>query len=115
MRKLMLVGAAVLLTACTEMPGATPAAPVVGGYAAANANDETVKAAETLAVAEIYRRDPQRGLVEQVTREQQVVAGMNYRFTIKMTGVNSYRIVVFKPLPGQGEMTVTGYEKLTGN
>ena len=118
MRKFILLGAAVLLSACTGMPGAAPAAPsspVVGGYAAANANDETVRAAEALAVAEIYKRDPQRGLVEQVTREQQVVAGMNYRFTIKMTGVNSYRIVVFKPLPGQGEMTVTGYEKLAGN
>src|SRR5262245_8575134 len=87
MRRLMLVAAAAVLGACTGMQEApAPAAskpPVVGGYAPANANDETVKAAETLAVAEIYRRDPQRGIVEQVTREQQVVAGMNYRFTIK--------------------------------
>ena len=68
-------------------------------------------AAEKLAVDEIYRLEPQRSLVENVTREQQVVAGMNFRFTVKMTGMNSYRVVVYKPL--QGEMTVSGFEKLT--
>jgi hypothetical protein len=98
----------------STMPAATAQRPViVGGYAPADANDADVKAAESLAVAEIYKREPQRGLVEKVTRESQVVAGMNYRFTIKMTGVNSYMVVVFKPLPGQGAMTVTSFEKVT--
>lgn len=114
MRRLLLIAVAALASACTgTTEAAAPKPPLAGGYQSASASDETVKAAETLAVAEIYKRDPQRGIVEQVTREQQVVAGMNYRFTIKMTGVNSYRIVVFKPL--QGEMVVTGYEKLAGN
>ena len=72
-----------------------------------------VMAAEKLAIDEIYKREPQRSLVENVTREQQVVAGMNFRFTVKMTGMNSYRVVVYKPL--QGEMTVSGFEKLTSN
>jgi hypothetical protein len=36
---------------------------------------------------------------------------MNYRFTVKMSGMNSYRVVVFRPL--QGEMMVTSFEKLT--
>ena len=87
-------------TATQIIPSATmpteqaPRPVIVGGYAPADAADAGVKAAEALAVSEIYKRDPQRGLVETVTREQQVVAGMNYRFTIKMTGVNSYRLVV---------------------
>ena len=89
--------------------GAPPVA--VGGYSPADAADPNVAAAEKLAIDEIYRADPQRSLVESVVREQQVVAGMNYRFTVKMTGVNSYRVVVFRPL--QGEMSVTSFEKVT--
>jgi hypothetical protein len=65
-----------------------------------------------VAIGEIYRREPQRGLVEDVQREAQVVAGMNYRFTVKMSGQNSYRVVVFRPL--QGEMMITSFEKLSG-
>lgn len=84
----------------------------VGGYSPANASDPELKAAEQVAIGEIYRREPQRGLVEDVQREAQVVAGMNYRFTVKMSGMNSYRVVVFRPL--QGEMMVTSFEKLTG-
>ncbi|MDP3736735.1 MAG: hypothetical protein Q8R02_05055 [Hyphomonadaceae bacterium] len=102
---------------CANSPANDPAAAgsgapaVVGGYGPANLANPDVMAAEKMAVDEIYRREPQRSLVENVTREQQVVAGMNYRFTIKMSGQNSYRIVVFKPL--QGEMSVTSFEKTT--
>ena len=84
---------------------------IVGGYGPADLANAGVKAAEKMAIDEIYRREPQRGLVENVTREQQVVAGMNYRFTVKMTGQNAYRIVVYKPL--QGDMSVTLFEKTT--
>ena len=104
----------------TQRPGTQPAAqpeippdarPVlVGGYSPANASDPELMAAEKVAIGEIYRRDPQRGLVEDVQREAQVVAGMNYRFTVKMSGMNSYRVVVFRPL--QGELMVTSFEKL---
>ena len=89
MRRLLFFGAALVLAACTGAPEAARSEapkPAAGGYQPAQANDDIIKAAERLAVAEIYRRDPQRGILEQVTREQQVVAGMNYRFTIKMTG-----------------------------
>jgi hypothetical protein len=93
-----------------EIPaGARPA--LVGGYSPANASDPELMAAEKMAIEEIYRREPQRSLVEDVQREAQVVAGMNYRFTVKMSGMNSYRVVVFRPL--QGEMMVTSFEKLT--
>ena len=99
----------------STMPASTAQRPViVGGYAPADANDPDVKAAEKMAIDEIYRREPQRSLVESVTRESQVVAGMNYRLTVKMSGVNSYQIVVFKPLPGQGAMSVTAFAKVTG-
>jgi hypothetical protein len=93
-----------------QLQAPADATPVpVGGYVQANPADPNLAAAEKLAIDEIYRADPQRSLVESVMREQQVVAGMNYRFTIKMSGTNSYRIVVYKPL--QGEMTVTSFEK----
>jgi hypothetical protein len=95
-------------------PPSTAQRPViVGGYAPADASDSDVKAAETMAIAEIYRREPQRSIVENVTRESQVVAGMNYRFVVKMSGVNRYEVVVFKPLSGQGAMSVTGFSKLS--
>ena len=77
------------------------------------ASDPELMAAEKMAIAEIYSREPQRGLVEDVQREAQVVAGMNYRFTVKMSGQNSYRVVVFRPL--DGEMMVTSFEKLSGS
>lgn len=92
---------------------APPVGPIVGGYQPANPGDLGLTTAEKMAVDEVYRREPQRSIVESVTREQQVVAGMNYRFTIKMSGINSYRVVVFKPL--QGPMSISGFEKLSGN
>jgi hypothetical protein len=106
-------------TATQIVPSASTPAPaaqrpvIVGGYAPADANDPDVKAAESLAISEIYKREPQRGLVESTAREMQVVAGMNYRFIVKMTGTNRYEITVFKPLPGQGAMSVTGFNKVS--
>jgi hypothetical protein len=113
--RLVVLLASVLSASCAANPADTSGSSVVGGYLPANAGDADVAAAEKLAVDEIYRREPQRSIVQNVTREQQVVAGMNYRFTIKMSGMNSYRVVVFKPLPGQGAMSVTGFEKLPSN
>ena len=119
MRDPALFAFALLAGACANLPADNPpsapaAAPgpvVVGGYAPADLANPDVAAAEKLAVDEVYRREPQRSLVENVMREQQVVAGMNYRFTIKMSGQNAYRVVVHKPL--QGEMSVTLFEKTT--
>jgi hypothetical protein len=105
-------------TATKIVPSASTPAPaaqrpvIVGGYAPADANDPDVKAAESLAISEIYKREPQRSIVENTTREVQVVAGLNYRFIIKMSGTNRYEIVVFKPL-GQGAMSVTGFNKVS--
>jgi hypothetical protein len=91
-------------------PDARPT--LVGGYSPANESDPELMAAEKVAIGEIYRREPQRGMVEDIQREAQVVAGMNYRFTVKMSGQNSYRVVIFRPL--EGAMMVTSFEKLSG-
>ena len=102
-----------IVPSASQPPPAAQRPVIVGGYAPADANDAQVKAAEKMAVDEIYKREPQRSLVENVTRESQVVAGMNYRFTIKMSGANRYEVTVFNPLPGQGAMSVTGFAKLS--
>lgn len=88
----------------------TPPDVVVGGYAPADIADPAVKEAHDLAVAEIYKRDPTRALVENVTAEVQVVAGLNYRFDIQMGGGAKYRVVVYRNL--QNELTVSEYEKI---
>ena len=112
------VGAA--LGACTTSPlpeapppetaQTTPAPMVVGGYGSSNPADEGVKAAQAIAVNELYTRNPPRALVDKVSAETQVVAGLNYRFTIVMTGGAAYRVIVFRNL--QGGMSVTSFEKL---
>lgn len=101
------------LSACTtpmaEQPA--PSLAIVGGYGAADLADEGVKAAQALAVNEIYTRNPTRALVDKVSAETQVVAGLNYRFNITMTGGATYRVIVFRNL--QGGMSVTEFEKLS--
>lgn len=111
---------ALLLSACTalaacatstpEAPMPMPAPAITGGYGTADLNNEGVKAAQAIAVNAIYTRNPTRALVEKASAETQVVAGLNYRFTITMTGGAAYRIVVFRSL--QGVMSVTSYEKI---
>lgn len=43
----------------------------------------------------------------------QVVAGMNYSFICVDNLQNIYKVVIYKPLPGQGEPRVTGMEPVT--
>ncbi|MEQ1780776.1 MAG: cystatin domain-containing protein [Hyphomonadaceae bacterium] len=83
---------------------------ITGGYAGADKADATTKAAEDVAVAEIYKRDPTRALVENVEVKVQVVAGLNYAFDITMTGGKHFKVVVYRDL--QGVMKVTSYEKV---
>jgi hypothetical protein len=104
-----------VLAACAtpppaEPPIAPPASVITGGYGSADLADESVKAAQSVAVEAIYTRNPTRALVEKATADVQVVAGLNYRFNITMTGGAAYRVVVYRDL--QGKMSVTAYEKL---
>ncbi len=122
MARIALFGAALIAAGCANIPAANPPEGVVlgptgtqthlivGGFSPASPEDPNVAAAEKVAIDEIYRAEPQRSLVESVIRESQVAAGMNYRFTVRMTGGNAYRIIVHKPL--QGELIITGFEKL---
>jgi hypothetical protein len=84
---------------------------IVGGYVAADLNEPVVKAAQAVAVNEIYTQRPTRALVEEVGAEMQVVAGLNYRFTIGMSGGAAYRVVVYRNL--QGEMSVSSLDRLS--
>lgn len=90
----------------------TPAPPpaIAGGYGSADSDSADAKAALALATAELYRKFPQRALVETSTVEVQVVAGLNYRFDIQMTGGKHYTAVVYKPL--RGDMKVSSVEEV---
>lgn len=105
-----------MLGACVSPPASGPQlreereAVIAGGYGKANPEDARVKEAEDFAVAEIYKRNPTRALVETVDVQVQVVAGLNYAFDIKMTGGSRFKITVFRSL--QNELSVTSYEKV---
>jgi Cystatin domain len=95
--------------AVAEMPPADM--PMPGGFGPASLEDPQVKEASDLAISEIYKRDPTRALVESVSAEMQVVAGLNYVFQIKMTGGATFNVKVFRSL--QNELSITNYEKVS--
>jgi|GEM_PF-1274422 len=66
---------------------------LVGGYAPADIEDEASTKAKEMVIDEIYKRFPTRALVDKVDMEIQVVAGLNYRFQIEMTGNQANRDV----------------------
>lgn len=82
---------------------------VAGGYGGADLGDEWTREAYALAVEAIYEAHPTRAEVETVTSEVQVVAGLNYRFRIEMSGPPEtraiYRAVVFRSLDGAYELS----------
>jgi hypothetical protein len=116
-----------LLAACQATSQDAPAAPtaetqtppdqvIAGGYGTANEENPELEKARKLAIEELYTRFPSRALVERVTSEVQVVAGVNYKFLVEMSGApdqrNRYEIVVFRSL--DGKMRVTDVRKLNG-
>jgi hypothetical protein len=93
-------------------PAAAPAAPkpvIVGAFGSSGCDDANCRQAQALAVETIYAQDPQRGIVENSKAEVQVVAGLNYKFHIQMTGANRYTIVVYRDL--MGNLSVTSFQK----
>ncbi len=66
---------------------------LVGGYAPAAIEDEASIKAKEMVIDAIYKRFPTRALVDNVDMEIQVVAGLNYRFQIEMTGNQANRDV----------------------
>ncbi len=114
MRIAILIGSACLALGACSMPWTTePPAPVIaGGFAPADVNSPGYKEAEALAIDTIYKREPQRSLVESKTAQVQVVAGLNYRFDIKMSGQNRYTVQIYRDL--QGKLEVTEFTKTGG-
>ncbi|MEO0981577.1 MAG: hypothetical protein AAFX03_02870 [Pseudomonadota bacterium] len=125
------IAALALLGACGAPSETTPETPVAeppfepdiieedddlvaGGWAPSNAEDEIHAAARELAIQTVYDRRPTRALVDTVTAEIQVVAGLNHRFRIEMTGAetarNIYSVTVYENL--ENELEVTGFEQL---
>jgi hypothetical protein len=91
----------------TAPPTPDPTDVIAGGYGTADVNDPDLKAAQKLAVDALYKKFPQRGLVEKWTAEIQVVAGLNYKFDIQMTGGKHYEAVVYRPLGAKPKLEVT--------
>jgi ABC-type Na+ efflux pump permease subunit len=83
---------------------------ITGGFGQADPGEARTKEAQDVAVAEIYKRDPTRALVEKVEAKVQVVAGLNYAFDITMTGGARFKVVVYRDL--QNTLKVTSYEKV---
>jgi len=83
--------------------------PIAGGYAPGDVSDPTAKAAYAMVQDAIYDKYPTRALVDVVTLETQVVAGLNYRFRVEMTGSPQargiYEAVVYRDLDGDLELT----------
>lgn len=102
------------MAAVEPNPAPEPKPVISGGYGAANEEAPGLKEARELAVAEIYRRHPTRALVAKVETEVQVVAGLNYRFTITMSGdpvtAKRYAVAVYRDL--QRRMSVTSLEAI---
>jgi class 3 adenylate cyclase len=98
------------LPAPVPEPEPEPEPVMTGGYSPASLDDEMVKAAQAVAVDAIYTRDPTRALVEKVEAEMQVVAGLNYRFVVTMTGGSRFGVTVYRKL--DGTMEVTDYAQL---
>lgn len=100
----------------TEEPAAAREEPLAGGWMAADREDVDVKAAEAMALDAIYTEHPTRALVDSVSAEAQVVAGMNYRFRVEMTGAPEFRkifvVTVYQDL--DGAMAVTQLEQVQG-
>lgn len=120
MRTSLYIAAAsiLLLTGCS-VPDDTPpsaeadsdiAQPMVGGYAAADANDPFVREAEVVAINALYAAHPTRMIATVTKREVQVVAGLNHRLEIGLGGGEEsykkmYQVVVYQKLDGTLEVT----------
>ncbi len=82
---------------------------VTGGYGTGDLEEDGAKTALSIATEAIYQRYPTRALVEAVTLETQVVAGLNYRYSIEMSGSQNargiYEATVYRDLDDNFELT----------
>jgi len=86
-------------------PAAAPAPAIAGGWTRANRTDPRVHAAYRAAVAAITpTKHPGAHLI---TAESQVVAGTNYRLTLKLRDGSRWQATVWHRLDGRYEVTAT--------
>ena len=82
---------------------------VVGGYGSGDMASPGARKGLQIATDAIYARFPTRALVETVSVETQVVAGLNYRYRIEMSGSPEaraiYEAVVYRDLDDNYELT----------
>lgn len=82
---------------------------IVGGYGPGDRSEAGAKIAYAIVEAAIYDQQPTRALVDSVDLETQLVAGLNYRFRVEMTGPAEtraiYRAVVYRDLSDNYELT----------
>lgn len=99
--------------ACGDPAGQAPPAAetdrAVGGYGPGDLSQEGAKTALALVETAIYERYPSRAMIETVELETQLVAGLNYRFRIEMSGAPEsraiYEAVVYRDLDDNYEIT----------
>ncbi|MEM9740878.1 MAG: hypothetical protein AAF829_13545, partial [Pseudomonadota bacterium] len=67
--------------------------PLPGGYGPGDPAEPGAKVAYQMVEQAIYDQYPTRALVDVVALETQVVAGLNYRFRVEMTGAPQARAI----------------------
>ncbi len=106
----LLLLATALLAACASTSPTKPAkmasepAPMlVGGASAVALDDEGVQKAASFAAQQIGG-----GSVQAVIKaERQVVAGLNYYLTLKLSNNQTYEVVVYEKLDGSMQLTAS--------
>lgn len=82
---------------------------IAGGYGTGDLEDPATQTAYQIVLDAIAERYPSRALVEKKEVEVQVVAGLNYRFRIEMSGDPQtraiYEAVVYRDLDDTYELT----------
>ncbi|MBU6268668.1 MAG: hypothetical protein KGN34_14070 [Sphingomonadales bacterium] len=77
--------------------------PIVGGWSVVAATDPEVRAAADAALVGLQRRHARVARIEAASR--QVVAGMNYRLTLRLSDRSRWDVTVWQQLSGQWQVT----------
>lgn len=90
--------------------------PLVSAYSETDDITAEMQSAEQFAQNAIYKAHPTRMLATTLSREVQVVAGLNYRFRIGMGGGGDayktvYTVVVYRDLDGGMQVTELSEDK----
>jgi len=100
LRLTLTAGLCALITACTTPPPASP--PIAGGWSRSAVDDQT-RAVAAFAIGRMT--PPGLSVVKIEAAETQVVAGLNYRLTLKLSDGSHHRVVVWRRLDGAFELT----------